>query len=184
MDDLIDDAAVAVAHNVKTYRVETAELGLVQLTDVDNKREQDKSLLRVLHIFTGSSIGELGSDDESASDDDSADDGLGSPNLRGASPSMSLFGTPLPSGTDPPQPTSAESGSETPALLPSASASASLASSATRLLATAADVASPPAVSQEATSAAPPRLQSSSPLSSSQLSPSGSTHLESGSPTF
>ncbi|KAI9991610.1 hypothetical protein PInf_016904 [Phytophthora infestans] len=48
-----------------------------------------------IHIFTGSSIGELGSDGESASDDDSADDGLGSPNLRGASPSMSPFGTPL-----------------------------------------------------------------------------------------
>ncbi|KAI9994082.1 hypothetical protein PInf_016646 [Phytophthora infestans] len=80
-----------------------------------------------IYIFTGSSIGELGSDDENASDDDSADDGRVSeyvsvrhstisgtdpPNLRGASPSMSLFGTPLPSGTDPPQPTSAESGPE------------------------------------------------------------------------
>ncbi|KAI9991619.1 hypothetical protein PInf_016962 [Phytophthora infestans] len=51
-----------------------------------------------IHIFTGSSIGELGSDGESASDDDSADDGLGSPNLRGASPSMSPFGTPLVTG--------------------------------------------------------------------------------------
>ncbi|KAI9994074.1 hypothetical protein PInf_016637 [Phytophthora infestans] len=69
-----------------------------------------------IHIFTGSSIGELGSDDESASDDDSADDGLGSPNLRGVFPSMSLFGTPLPSGADPPQPTSAESGPEAPVL--------------------------------------------------------------------
>ncbi|KAG3030996.1 hypothetical protein PC120_g3405 [Phytophthora cactorum] len=142
------------------------------------------------HIFMGTGLDELGHDSDGESQDaDSADDGLGSPNTRGASQNTSLFGTLSPESPHSQHDESSNSVAAPVALLSSAPAFIPLGSSLKDLLVDVATVASPVVVPQSKVLApsqlqlAPSSSNSRSPPSPQPDSPS-SPLLGSASPSF
>ncbi|KAG2779311.1 hypothetical protein PC129_g12255 [Phytophthora cactorum] len=96
-----------------------------------------------IRIFTETGLGELGPDSDGGSEDaDSADDGLGSPNTRGASLNTSWFGTPSPGSPSSHHDVSANSATAPADSFSSAPASVPPGSSAMGLLVAAATAAS------------------------------------------
>ncbi|KAG3145983.1 hypothetical protein PC128_g24101 [Phytophthora cactorum] len=94
-------------------------------------------------IAAGRRLGELGPDSDGGSEDaDSADDGLGSPNTRGASLNTSWFGTPSPGSPSSHHDVSANSATAPADSFSSAPASVPPGSSAMGLLVAAATAAS------------------------------------------